>query len=138
MKDFANSNFMQTKEKLNEYFDSLDYEDILRGVHKYFVVENGKPGVIFCEEDIEEIEYCMYRSDDGGMCAVGCLIPDELYDECIEQTSPYSWLNDKNKADFLGELQGKHDDLCEDMETFHENFGRYISDLAERMNVTLN
>jgi hypothetical protein len=27
---------------------------------------------------------CAYRGDDGMMCAVGCLIPDELYDPSLE------------------------------------------------------
>lgn len=27
---------------------------------------------------------CRYRAEDGSMCAVGCLIPDELYSEAIE------------------------------------------------------
>jgi hypothetical protein len=27
---------------------------------------------------------CMYRADDGGKCAVGCLIPDDLYRVTME------------------------------------------------------
>ena len=29
-------------------------------------------------------EYCAYRGKNGRMCAVGCLIPDDLYDPSIE------------------------------------------------------
>jgi hypothetical protein len=28
--------------------------------------------------------HCLYRGPDGLMCAVGCLIPDEMYDPTIE------------------------------------------------------
>ena len=43
---------------------------------------------------------CTYRGPDGTACAVGCLIPDELYDPLIENVSlpqifkdcpPYGW-----------------------------------------------
>lgn len=30
---------------------------------------------------------CCYRTEDGAACAVGCLIPDELYDPAIERAS---------------------------------------------------
>lgn len=30
---------------------------------------------------------CCYRADDGLKCAVGCLIPDDLYDEGMEAMS---------------------------------------------------
>lgn len=30
---------------------------------------------------------CLYRSDSGNMCAVGCIIPDELYDTTLETQS---------------------------------------------------
>ena len=32
---------------------------------------------------------CVYRGPDGTSCAVGCLIPDELYDPLIEGLSAY-------------------------------------------------
>lgn len=31
-----------------------------------------------------EITECRYRTEDGLKCALGCLIPDELYRDCIE------------------------------------------------------
>ena len=30
---------------------------------------------------------CLYRAPDGSKCAVGCLIPDDLYDPAIEGSS---------------------------------------------------
>lgn len=64
---------------------------------------------------------CMYRGDDGLKCAVGCLIKDELYNECIE----HQGVDDADVIDALTEsgivcsdymlkllvtLQGIHDD----------------------------
>lgn len=37
---------------------------------------------------------CAYRSPEGNMCAVGCLIPDELYDPIIEDVG-VGWLDNK-------------------------------------------
>ncbi len=33
----------------------------------------------------QTMSMCMYRSDFGDMCAVGCLIPDDLYSPSIEE-----------------------------------------------------
>lgn len=33
---------------------------------------------------------CKYRGDNGLMCAVGCLIPDELYDPVIEGLNSFA------------------------------------------------
>lgn len=46
--------------------------------------------------DKEDPYACMYRDGRGGMCLVGCLIPDELYHPKME----------KNKADILLEPVG--------------------------------
>lgn len=34
--------------------------------------------------------YCAYRGDGGTKCAVGVLIPDELYDEAMDNTAHYN------------------------------------------------
>ena len=33
------------------------------------------------------VDVCMYRTDDGNKCAIGCLIPDELYSEAMERST---------------------------------------------------
>ena len=35
-------------------------------------------------KDIDGSTYCRYRGDNGTKCAIGCLIPDKLYDQKIE------------------------------------------------------
>jgi len=41
------------------------------------LMTQGEPSQVYDRE--EEATICRYRGDDGRMCAVGCLIPDELY-----------------------------------------------------------
>ncbi len=36
---------------------------------------------------------CKYRTDDGKKCAVGCLIPDEIYNEGLENQTLSNLLN---------------------------------------------
>lgn len=62
----------------------------------------------------EGASLCMYRGPEGTMCAVGCLIPDELYDQKMEGSDPYYLVNlfDLFKiedAGFLKSLQKIHD-----------------------------
>jgi hypothetical protein len=53
---------------------------------------------------------CCYRTEDGRMCAVGCLIPDEEYDPGIEGNAARDVLDyipgaDLEDAGFLGCMQ---------------------------------
>jgi hypothetical protein len=72
---------------------------------------------------------CCYRTADGKKCAVGCLIPDELYHHDMEgQTiSAATWRGrlviealrqsgiDGDCLALLSNLQRRHDDLAEDV-----------------------
>lgn len=65
---------------------------------------------------------CRYRGEDGLRCAIGCLIPDELYDSSIEglgvrlavgSTSLYTILEEVGVVEhlnLLSALQAVHDD----------------------------
>jgi len=63
---------------------------------------------------------CMYRAGGGLKCAVGCLIPDDVYDDRIERRTvenlcdgavkEFTFLKDFDK-DFLRGLQGIHDNV---------------------------
>lgn len=65
------------------------------------------------------VDGCAYRGDDGRKCAVGCLIPDELYSPHMEGKTimgeeVYTVLQelglmDGNKGKLLGDLQFLHD-----------------------------
>ncbi len=63
---------------------------------------------------------CMYRSDSGDMCAVGCLIPDELYslsmeestiDDVLAKSPTLQQLFDGVDFELLSDLQFAHDML---------------------------
>lgn len=46
---------------------------------------------------------CMYRAEDGKMCAVGVLIPDEAYDPCIENV-PVAFCSTYNQEEKAAKL----------------------------------
>jgi hypothetical protein len=80
-------------------------------------------------KSVGDHQECLYRSPDGGMCAVGCLIPDSEYNEDIEGVGIHSFQNvfkslherllesvlgssgiSKRSYKLLSELQDVHDD----------------------------
>ncbi len=77
----------------------------------------------FREGIIEKDKMCAYRGNKGRKCAIGCLIPDEEYNESMEGASASSLLTTGSdyKAvstlkifndNFLNKLQIIHDDIC--------------------------
>jgi hypothetical protein len=50
---------------------------------KNHLLTQGKKAWVF-QDDPDQPGPCLYRTDDGLRCAVGCLIPDELYDPRME------------------------------------------------------
>lgn len=61
---------MTTREKRKEIFDRVE---------KHLLAQNSKS--LSCEEPDN---MCMYRGEDGKMCAVGCLISDDNYSHELE------------------------------------------------------
>ena len=64
---------------------------------------------------------CRYRTPSGLKCAVGCLIPDELYKPEMESLNAWALIPrvrnalpgvSQDDADFLGGLQELHDDVA--------------------------
>lgn len=64
---------------------------------------------------------CMYRADNGLMCAVGALIPEELYNPKMESDSVEGIMHEfpeietflgKENLDLLSSLQTLHDDYA--------------------------
>jgi hypothetical protein len=60
---------------------------------------------------------CMYRSDDGNACLVGCFIPDNIYNENMESVAASNVIEDYNLEQFMpldkydmDKLQSFHDD----------------------------
>jgi hypothetical protein len=87
---------------------------------------------------------CRYRTEDGLKCAVGCLIPDEMYSDLMEDTSihsfpdqfpdVYEYLGGEQTIILLSDLQSIHDwpQNWSSEDKLRENlrdFGEYIEDL---------
>lgn len=73
-------------------------------------------------------EECVYRSEDGNKCAIGCLIPDELYNPSFEnlgvvalceRSEVIRTLFKEVSIDMLRDLQFAHDS------PFHWNDGGF-------------
>jgi len=85
-------------------------------VATHLLTQNKKSGVT-----IETRFNCMYRGPNGLMCAIGCLIPDELYDsemDCgdgmtadtlLETYFPLKQIFRNLPLGFLKDLQALHD-----------------------------
>lgn len=87
---------------------------------------------------------CLYRAPDGAKCAVGCLIPDEAYDELMEYKDVDNILSflpeDLRKGVtehmmLLKELQSQHDSTWtwRDKKNFRESFS-----LAAKIHTSLD
>lgn len=81
---------------------------------------------------------CRYRSPDGTMCAIGCLITDEEYSEYMEDTDVESLMNLgmllhlKSHVELLRELQFVHD-IC-----YVNDWETELRYLAQKFNLEWN
>lgn len=102
---------MDTLKKVTiEYLDDFSHQEIF----DYVVDHLRRQG----EEARNIGGSCVYRNNRGQSCAVGCLIPDELYDRELETDSPSNtsfWkvlnLNapSSDRVRLLADLQLTHD-----------------------------
>jgi hypothetical protein len=76
----------------------------------------GKRAMVRDEDSDDSTDFCAYRTADGLKCAVGVLLPDELYVPAMENNSVYSlcrtfhlpsWFHEN--SGLLGRLQEAHD-----------------------------
>lgn len=63
---------------------------------------------------------CMYRADDGSMCAVGCLIKDEFYDPSFEKkdVNHYKVVEALKSSGIDMEFHTKN--LLDDLQSLHD------------------
>ncbi len=94
----------------------MNSQEIFTKVKTHLLAQNEKSRA-------EYSTHCMYRGTHGSKCAVGCLIPDELYDSDIENGNVTRIIevepqlkcilpDDKDAAEgefFLNKLQRVHD-----------------------------
>ena len=72
---------------------------------------------------------CMYRNPDGLMCAVGVLIPDDVYDSGMEGICFPSVLNSWDKLDFLRDASY----LLADLQVIHD--GSPVNEWPSELNL---
>jgi hypothetical protein len=84
---------------------------------------------------------CAYRASDGGMCAIGCLIPDELYKRELEEYSVDEppvldvlrqagvLLADEN-IPFFGALQAAHDGNTSPSDLWTDAMKMFLKEIA--------
>lgn len=94
----------------------MDKQEVFNTVAKHLFAQ-GKRSM---KSDSVGLEYCVYRAPDGCMCAVGAILPDELYNPTMDEGYGLSRLMEsfhevrdffgfENKS-FLTALQVAHDD----------------------------
>lgn len=105
-------------------------QEIFNKIWQHFVVEKNPRSM---RENL-----CVYRGFGGAKCAVGILIPDELYDPRFEKQSwgtlcRESTLPEFRKLqEFLGEI---NEGFLEDMQAIHDSsflFETYESSMREQ------
>jgi hypothetical protein len=92
---------------------TMTRQEIFNKVADHLLTQ-GKPALF------DEIGDCAYRGQDGSMCAVGCLIPDELYTPEMELKSVDTLLNAEfvlpgffyDNYTLLSDLQRIHDSVA--------------------------
>lgn len=65
---------------------------------------------------------CAYRGDNGLMCAVGCLITDEVYTDSLESQCADTGEVVRALSDSLGfDITEKMEQLCTDWQLYHDD-----------------
>jgi hypothetical protein len=63
---------------------------------------------------------CLYRGPNGTMCAVGCLIPDELYDSTAEETAAHYVITGDDRLKALFEPDVIRDFFLDKLQMIHD------------------
>jgi hypothetical protein len=114
-----------------EIFNKVATHLLKQGKRSVYPTEDGEKGV-----------FCAYRSPEGLSCAVGCLIPDELYDPRFEDRRvgqlPQKVLRacgvdpaNPEQMSLLSHLQGIHDSEPP------KEWASHLEHLAQDLNLTM-
>lgn len=118
----------------------FDHQEVFDKVCEHLVKQGVKSRRFINEDSV-----CAYRGENGLMCAVGCLIPDELYNVNFEGFTPFHINRNhcgvfntifgetltKEDFDFLRELQHVHDEYAVAF------WGIKLKEVAERFSLEL-
>lgn len=126
---------MSTAEVNNN--EKLSLQECFDKVWKHFVIDENP-------QSIRLSDYrCYYRSPSGIKCAIGCLIPDEMYNEDMEKTQ---LLNFQNKwpglpFHYLDHVIVRDLQRCHDHAVLMNNFTMEVTnnlkDFAIKYNLTV-
>ncbi len=103
-------------------------------VWRHFVVEKGPPSAGLRDGT----SVCLYRGSGGRRCAIGVLVPDELYDPEWEETTitprilALTGLDPDADLTFARELQRCHDDTAFMKNGVHSAIERQLREFAEK------
>lgn len=64
---------------------------------------------------------CRYRTDDGKMCPVGALIPDDRYRAALENATPRDLCDKHEPAYFVLEMEGLNSIILQRVQSIHDN-----------------
>lgn len=87
--------------------------------------------------------YCAYRGENGTMCAIGCLIPDDQYDPAMERTIFPSLIDKFPIAQQITDRVREEYDLSDDdacgllelIQDFHDNdYKKLLKTFKQRKN----
>ncbi len=93
-------------------------QEIFDTVARHLLTQNAK-SLLFPDPGLEQDgTMCAYRAPTGLRCAVGCLIPDELYDATMETCTVHALIT--NFA-AVGERFSEHEDLLAALQSVHDN-----------------
>ena len=87
-------------------------QEIFDKVARHLLVQNAQS--MFANDS----NLCTYRGGGGRMCAVGCLIPDELYHEGLEGMGVFQVQGTLEAA--LGPVDVTGLDMLHDLQTLHD------------------
>ena len=93
-------------------------------------------------KSMDEEEHCMYRGSNGTMCAVGCLIPDELYNEGMEGQLVGGLLAENLKLQSLLNLDAVGENLLIRCQAVHDNYApkdwkKLLKEIAEEFDLQM-
>lgn len=105
----------------------MDKQAIFNTVWNHFIAEGNPPS-------ISAEGRCRYRTEDGKKCAIGILIPDELYSEALEGSSAKGIcdfadiraaldVHDSTDINYLNQIQFAHDGAAAD---HRAEFAQYV------------
>ena len=114
----------------------MNKQEVFDKVSKHLLTQNMR--------SIDSRGACKYRAINGLKCAVGCLIPDEVYDPSMEgfrinhwkydahlqiKTAPLEWMLESDMSRLLNRLQDIHDSE-DDPSLWEEKLRKLASDFG--------